>query len=151
MSFNLKQEDKLNLALAVGGFVILLLIRNTAQMTAYEAPQYLATIGGILGIARWWAANKSSAVKDLKSIFQILVFEANLKNKSLIPIGVPLIYSLLQGTLLGSTLGFIIDWLHNVMHKNSFLPQEVFIYSAITSLICLLVVRILLESIYKNK
>ncbi len=151
MSFKLKQDDKINLALLVGGFVILLLIRNTAQMNAYEAPRYLATIGGLFGLARWWAANKSSATKDLKNLFQILLFETNLKNKSLIPVGLPLIYSILHGTLLGSTLGFILDWLHNVMHKSAFLPHEIFIYSGISSIISLLVIRIILESIYKGK
>ena len=151
MSFKLSQEDKINLGLGVGGFVILLLIRNTAQMNAMEAPQYLATIGGLFGLARWWASNKSNALKNLKSIFKILLFDTDINKYSLIPLGVPLVYSVLQATLLGSTLGFILDWVHNVMHKNAYLPQEMFLYSALSSIVLLLVIRMILESIYKGK
>ncbi len=151
MGFKLNQEDKINIGLAVGGFLVLLLIRNTAQMNAMEAPQYLATIGGLFGLARWWASNKSNALKNLKSIFQILLFDADINKNSLIPVGVPFVYSILQGTLLGSILGFILDWLHNVMHKSAFLPQEIFLYSAFAAIVLLLVIRIILESIYKGK
>ena len=96
MSFNLKTEDKVNLGLIIGGFVILLVIRNTAQMNAFEGPKYLATIGAILGLARWWATNKSNALKNLKSIFQTLLLDSDLSKKNLIPTGVPLVYELDQ-------------------------------------------------------
>ena len=120
-------------------------------MNAFEAPKYLATIGGGLGLARWWKSNKSKALEHLQSISKILLLDANLKNKDLIPIGVPLVYSIIHGTAMGSIIGFLVDWLHNVMHRSSYLPQEIFLYSALSSILSLLIIRIFLEFIYKGK
>ena len=150
MSFNLKTEDKVNLGLLVGGFVILLVIRNTAQMNAFEGPRYLASIGALVGLARWWSANKSNALKNLKSTFQILLVDSDLTKKSLIPIGAPLVYSITHGLAIGAVIGFIVDWVHNVMHRSAFLPQQMFVLSAIASLLSLLTIRLWLESVYKN-
>ena len=150
MSFNLKTEDKVNLGLTLGAFVILLVVRNTAEMNAFEAPKYLAGIGAILGLARWWAANKSSALSKLKNTFTILLMEPDLNKKDLIPVGAPLVYGVTHGLFVGAILGLVVDWVHNLMHKNAFLPQEWFIQLALISLLILLIIRLTLESIYKK-
>ena len=47
-------------------------------------------------------------------------------------------------------LGFSIDWIHNIMHRSSFWPQEWFLFSALGSVLVLLFIRLLLEAIYKK-
>ena len=151
MSFNLNTEEKLNLGIFIGGFVFLLVIRNTAQMNAFEGPVYLAYIGGILGLARWWAANKGKALKNIRNILQALLLESDLTKNNLTTTGAPLVYAVSHGLLIGAGLGLLVDWVHNVMHRSAFLPQQPFILGAFLCLLLLLLARLWLESLFRSR
>ena len=137
--------QKLIIYISIGVACICLLIGIKEIGQGYVSiPTYLAIVGGVITTLRY---SRKENLNPFQKLFPILKDDYTLKKQTIKEI-LSLVYAISQGAFLGSSLGFLIEWLHGLLTQQVFQP-EIFLWLCIGSLASIIVSRVFLE-MYSN-